>query len=92
MPKVFVPALLRDLSGGAEEIDVEGGTVREVIDSLDWRFPGVRARLCVSNENGALGLRPGLTVAVNGAVNSMGLRAKTSADSEVHFLPGIAGG
>ena len=92
MPKVFVPALLRDLSGGAEEIDVEGSTVREVIDALESRCPGVRVRLCVSDESGALGLRPGLTVAVNGTVNSMGLRAKTAADSEVHFLPGIGGG
>ena len=68
-------------------MDVDANTVREVVDRLDERFPGVRNRLCDGDE-----LKPGLTVAVDGHVSALGLLHRTAKASEVHFLPAIGGG
>jgi molybdopterin synthase sulfur carrier subunit len=87
MVKVFIPPLLRDATGGLAQVDVEAATVRQIVTALEERFPGVRDRLCAA-EN----LRPGLAVAVNGTVSSLGLLQKTADGSEVHFLPAIGGG
>ena len=87
MPRIFVPPLLRALTGGASEVDVEGSSVRHVIAALDERFPGIRERLCEGDQ-----LRPGLAVAVDGRMSSIGLLQKVRPESEVHFLPAIGGG
>ena len=87
MPTVFIPALARELTGGAEQVVVEGKNVRQVINNLDQRFPGIRDRLCDGND-----LKPGMTVAVSGHVSSLGLFQKLQEDSEIHFLPALGGG
>lgn len=87
MPVVWIPALLRDLTGDQETVAVAGQTVGEVIDALDERFPGIRDRLC----RGA-GLRPGLAVAVDTQIARNGLSQPVAETSEVHFLPALAGG
>ena len=66
---------------------VKGCNVREVIENLDARFPGLKDRLCDGEQ-----LKPGLAVAVGPSISSAGLRQKVEADSEVHFLPAIGGG
>lgn len=87
MPRVFVPAQLRPLCSGVSQVDVAGGTVREVVQNLDRQFPGVAARLCQGDA-----LAPGLAVSVGGTLSSRGLATKVPADAEVHFLPAIGGG
>ena len=87
MPTVYVPPLLRDLTGGDDVLEVEGQNVREAIERLDARFPGLRDRLCRGNQ-----LAPGLSVTVDGRVSSLGLIQKLEPTSEVHFLPAIGGG
>jgi molybdopterin converting factor small subunit len=42
---IRVPASLRTLTGGAEEIAVEGATVRATIDALEQKHPGLKDRL-----------------------------------------------
>lgn len=87
MPRIFLPPLLRDTTGGVAEVEVAGETVRQIVAALEARFPGIRDRLCAGDQ-----LRPGLAVAVNGAVSSRGLLQKVPATAEVHFLPAIGGG
>jgi molybdopterin synthase sulfur carrier subunit len=87
MPVVFIPSPMRDLTGGVSEAAVEGTTVREVIDALDVRFPGLRDRLVRGDS-----LAPGLQVAIDHVMTPRGLRAKLRPESEVHFLPAIGGG
>lgn len=87
MPRVFIPPLIRPLTGGVDEAEIDATNVRQAIDRLDERFPGIRSRLCEGE-----GLKPGLTVAVDGHVSSLGLLTKLKPDSEVHFLPAIGGG
>jgi molybdopterin synthase sulfur carrier subunit len=87
MARVWIPSLLRDLTGGVEQIDVPGRSVRQIIDELERRYPGMRARLC-SGES----LRSGVAAVVDGAVANLGLMQPLTDDSEVHFLPALSGG
>ena len=87
MARVFIPAQLRPLTGGHHQVEVDGATVRQIIDELERRFPGIRDRLCDADE-----LKPTLSVAVDGHVSSVGLLQKVRPESEVHFLPAIGGG
>ena len=43
---VRIPTPLRTLTGGADEVPADGGTVDEVIESLETNHPGMKDRLC----------------------------------------------
>jgi molybdopterin synthase sulfur carrier subunit len=87
MPVVWIPALLRDLTSGEEKLIVPGETVQQVIENLDERYSGIKARLC---EEGRL--RPNMTVVVDGVASRQRLRHQLTETSEVHFVPAISGG
>lgn len=87
MPEVWIPMLMRNLSGGLHRVEVEGATVRQVIENLDKQFPGMKERLM---ENGSL--MPGISVIVDGQQSQLGLLERLEEASEVHFLPAIGGG
>jgi molybdopterin converting factor small subunit len=87
MARVWIPPLLRDLTGGRETATAPGANVGQVIEALEEQFPGVRERLCPGG-----GLRSGLAAVVDGQVARFGLLEAVGPDSEVHFLPAIAGG
>ena len=80
---------MRSLTGGAEQIEVEGETLRQVINSLEVLHPGIKARVMDDEETR---IRPGLAVAVDGVVTEEGLRTVVSASSEIHFVTAISGG
>ncbi|MBI4082696.1 MAG: MoaD/ThiS family protein [Candidatus Lambdaproteobacteria bacterium] len=92
MAIVYVPALMRDLTGNAERVEVElppGArlTVGALLDRLDARYPGFRERLV---ENGEL--VPNIAVFVDGEQSRLGLRERLGAASELHFVPPTMGG
>jgi molybdopterin converting factor small subunit len=87
MPVVWIPSLLRDLTGGQEKLTLPGHTVRQVIDELERRYPGIQARLCDAD-----GLRPGIAVAVDTQIARRSLREPVAENSEVHFLVAVSGG
>ncbi len=87
MPQVFIPPGLRPLTGGLEQVEAAGETVRQVIRDLDARFPGFAAQLTDGTS-----LRPGWMVVVGGAVATLGLLHRVPANAEVHFLPALGGG
>ena len=87
MATVVVPNLMRDLTGGQARVEVPGRTVRAVIEALDERHPGVRARLCDGDTLAAV-----LTVAVDGKLSRLGLLQPVTETSEIRFLPAIEGG
>jgi sulfur-carrier protein len=87
MATVFIPSLLRDLTGGITTVTVDGENLREIVDALEAAYPGLKARLCEGDR-----IRRGLSVAVDGAVIRFGLRQSISPDSEVHFIPSVRGG
>ena len=87
MAVVHLPALLTSLTQGDSQPVVMGTTVGELVDQLEIRYPGIKKRLLDGDR-----LRSDLAVFVDGSVRRDGLKCEVSADSEVHFIPAIAGG
>jgi sulfur-carrier protein len=46
---VRIPPTLRTETGGEREVIVEGGTVRDLLDDLTSRFPGLQGQLQYAN-------------------------------------------
>src|SRR5262245_14866034 len=84
---VWIPSLLRDLTGNQESVRVNGATVRQIIEKLDQQFPGIKDRLCSEGR-----LQPGIAVVVDAQISSLGLLQPVGTKSEVHFLPALSGG
>jgi sulfur-carrier protein len=84
---VFVPTQLRLLTGGCDRLEVLGATVGELIDAVEKRFPGFRARVVAGDD-----VAPGLSVAVDGDTIANGLLERVEPGSEVHFIPALGGG
>ena len=87
MPIIAIPSLLRNLTNGEESITVSGTTIREAIDNLESRYPGMKARLCEGDR-----IKPGIAVYVNGLLTRGSILESVDADAEIHFLPAIGGG
>ena len=50
MATVWIPSLMRNLTGEREQVDVPGKTVGEVIKVLDAIYPGIKSRLCKAEQ------------------------------------------
>ena len=87
MAIVYLPYKLRHFSIESNVIDVEGKYLKELINNLEKLFPGIKSEL-VENEK----LKPGLSAVIDGRTTRLGLIHKINENSEVHFLPAIAGG
>ena len=87
MPRVFIPTMLQPLTEGVKDVEFPASNVRQVIQGLEERFPGIDQWL---TEEGRI--KPNLAVAIDGETSSMGLLARVNPDSEVHFIPAISGG
>jgi len=85
--RVFVPYNMRKLAGGKTEVNVPGKTLRELIENLEARFPGMK-ELIVEDDR----LKPGLAAIVGEQPTRQGLMTKLEPETEVHFLPAISGG
>lgn len=78
---------MRKFTAGEENVTIRGKTVREVIDNLESRYPGMKERLCEENR-----LKPGIAVYINGLLTRGSLLERVDPDAEIHFLPAIGGG
>lgn len=78
---------MRKLTDGKECVKVSGGTVRQLINNLDEKYPGVKNRLL---EGGRV--KRNISVAIDGEISRLGLLEKVEEDSEVHFIPAVGGG
>ena len=87
MATIFIPAPLRDYSGGRDRVSVPGGSLRRVIESLDRECPGIGDELIVDD-----GIRPGIAVFIDDELTSQGLIQSVPEDGEVRLLPAIGGG
>lgn len=89
MPTIWIPSLMRKLTGGTEQVQVEGRTMRQVIANLDALYPGIKARVC---DEDAERIRPDIAVMVDGRTAQRGLLEPVDEHSEIYFLPAISGG
>ncbi len=88
--KVRVPTQLRALTGGAGELEIEAGTVREAIEVLERDHPGMQARLM--DEQGALRRFVNLFVADEDVRFLEGLDTALPAATTLSIVPAVAGG
>jgi sulfur-carrier protein len=88
--RVKIPTQLRAAAGGEGELEVEGGTVGEVLDAVFERHGELRDRL--SDGDGAL--RRFVNVYVDGEDIRFGggLDTPVADGQEVQILPAVAGG
>ena len=87
MATVFIPSLMQKLSDGKSRVEVEGSSVRQVVNNLEAQYPGFMERLV---EDGRI--KGNISVAIDGEITPLGMLEKVGEDSEVHFLPAIGGG
>ena len=88
--KVIIPTPLRKSTGDAGTVEVEAGTVTQIIESIEQRFPGFRSRLC--DESGEL--RRFINIYVDGEdVRFLdSLKTNVPDGAELSIVPAIAGG
>jgi molybdopterin synthase sulfur carrier subunit len=90
MATVFLPMPIRRRIGGDPSLQVEGTTLRHIINNLEERFPGIREEL-IDPELDDRVIR-NISAIIDGEAADMGLRTTVAENAEVHFLPAIAGG
>ena len=87
---VRIPTILRSYTGGSAEVSAEGATLADVIEDLEVKHPGLRARLL----DDAGKLRRFVNVYVNDddVRFSEGLGTATPDGAGVSIIPAVAGG
>lgn len=86
---VRVPAPLRSLTGGKDEVPAGGDTLKALIDDLETRHPGLRDRL--TDEKG---VRRFINIYVGeDDVRFLdGINTKLKSGDQISIVPAIAGG
>tara|TARA_S200000501_G_scaffold370365_1_gene411404 strand:+ start:471 stop:734 length:264 start_codon:yes stop_codon:yes gene_type:complete len=87
MIRVFLPYRTRKLFNLPVEVNAEGNNLRNLIEFLDKKYPGLKQEL-VDEEK----LKPTISAVIDGRTTRLGLIQKLENVSEIHFLPSIAGG
>ena len=85
MAQVEIPTRLLVRTGGTSRVEVEGRNVRQVLRALDERFPGLVDELMATT-----------AIAIDGEIIGQRLEdavlERVEPDSEVYFIPAVAGG
>ncbi|VAV85496.1 FIG038648: MoaD and/or ThiS families [hydrothermal vent metagenome] len=87
---VRIPTPLRKITGGSDEVKIEGSNIAEVLTALEAAHPGIKERIC--EEDGKL------RKFVNLYVNDEDIRFKDNMETslkegdELSIVPAIAGG
>ena len=86
---VRIPTPLRSLTGGEEQIQASGSTVKEVIDNLESRHPGMKDRLLDDK-----GVRRFVNIYVGDEDIRFldGLQTALKEGEQISIVPAIAGG
>ena len=88
--KVRIPTQLRELSGGASEVSIEGGTVKELLAALDAAHPGFAERL--HDDSGGLRRFVNIFVADEDIRFLDGLDTPVPDGQTMSIIPAVAGG
>jgi sulfur-carrier protein len=88
--QVRIPTILRTYTDGASEVSADGGTLAEVLDSLESKYPGIRAR--VLDDAGKLRRFVNVYVGEEDVRFASGLETPTPEGAKVSVIPAVAGG
>jgi sulfur-carrier protein len=88
--RVRVPTPLRKFTQGADEVDVQGNTIRSIVEDLEKNYPGIKERIC--DETGKV--RRFVNVYVNGDDIRFLQNLETALKEwdNISIVPAIAGG
>ena len=78
---------MQRIAGGREQVQVAGATIRQVVNNLEKEFPGIKEELCEEED-----INPGIAVIIDGETANLGMLERVKEDSEIHFIPAMAGG
>ena len=88
--KLSIPTALRRITGDADVVEVEPGTVQEIIEHLEEAYPGFRSRVCEDDQK----LRRFINIYVDGEdirfLDNLSTRVPDGA--ELSIILAIAGG
>ena len=89
MVTVRIPTPLRTLTGGEEQVQAPGATLRELIEGLEKKYPGIKDRLLDEK-----GVRRFVNIYVGDEDIRFldGLETKLKTGDEISIVPAIAGG
>jgi molybdopterin synthase sulfur carrier subunit len=89
MITVRIPTPLRTLTGGEEQVQAPGATVKAVIDAIEQKHPGLKDRLLDDK-----GVRRFVNIYVGDEDIRFldGLETALKAGDEISIVPAIAGG
>jgi sulfur-carrier protein len=87
---VRIPTQLRELAGGASEVQVEGGNVAEVLAGLEKLHPGFTERL--HDTDGSLRRFVNVFVADEDIRFLQGVDTEVADGATVSIVPAVAGG
>jgi molybdopterin synthase sulfur carrier subunit len=87
---VRVPTILRTYTGGVSEVAADGANLREVLDSLDTAYPGIKGRII--DEQGALRRFVNVYVGNDDVRFLDGLDTALADGTHVSVIPAVAGG
>ena len=87
---VRIPTILRTYTGDQSQVTAEGGTLSEVVDSLESTYPGIRARLL--DDDGKLRRFVNVYVAEEDVRFAQGLDTSTPDGTQISIIPAVAGG
>ena len=86
---VIIPTLLRPLTHGEKRVSTHGSSVAEVIDNLEYQYPGIKARLVSAGQ-----VHRFINIYVNedDIRFTDGLNTPVKAGDSLTLLPAVAGG
>lgn len=87
---VRIPTILRSYTGGESEVSADGGTLAEVLDSLDASFPGIKGRIV--DEAGDLRRFVNVYVGNDDVRFLENLATATPDGTQISVIPAVAGG
>jgi molybdopterin synthase sulfur carrier subunit len=87
---IRIPTILRNYTAGAGEVDAEGGTLAEVLASLESNHAGIRARIL--DDAGALRRFVNVYIGDDDVRFIGGLDAAVPDGAKISIIPAVAGG
>jgi sulfur-carrier protein len=81
LARVILSGTLKQLAGGATQIDLDAADVRQLVRALGEKYPALAPHL-----------DDGYAVAIDGEIIQDSWFEPIGPDSEVHFIPAIRGG
>jgi molybdopterin converting factor small subunit len=87
---VRIPTILRSYTGGESEVTAEGATLADVLDDLEAKYAGIRAR--VLDDAGDIRRFVNVYVGNDDVRFLEGLATATPDGAQLSIIPAVAGG